>query len=97
MPNLKGMYTKCSVLICSWYIHSYICIRYRDVCSLCCSHYSCVSSNNIAPEGKYPAIFDENSDPVVLGKIKRIKSMQPKSLDEEEITRSGKLNGIIQL
>ncbi|XP_065898907.1 microcephalin-like isoform X2 [Dysidea avara] len=49
---------------------------------------ACVSSNNIAPEGKYPAIFDENSDPVVLGKIKRIKSMQPKSLDEEEITRS---------
>ena len=57
--------------------------------SSACIFYSCISSHDIAPEGKYPAIFDDNSNPIILGKIKRIKSMQPKSLDEEEITRSG--------
>jgi len=70
-------------------MHTFICLY-----SLYSSHNSCVSSNDIAPEGKYPAIFDENSDPVVLGKIKRIKSMQPKSLDEDEITKSGRLNQV---
>jgi len=54
-----------------------------------CWYCSCISAHEIAPEGKYPAIFDQNSDPVVLGKIKRIKSMQPKSFDEEEIARNG--------
>ena len=49
---------------------------------------SCISAHEIAPERKYPPIY-ENSDPVILGKIKRIKSMQPKSLDEEGITKSG--------
>ena len=39
-------------------------------------------------EAKYPVLCKDGSDsPVVLGKIKRIKSMQPKEL-EVEITRS---------
>ena len=74
------------------HMDTFICLY--PACSLYSSHNSCVSSNEIAPEGKYPAIFDENSDPVVLGKIKRIKSMQPKSLDEDEITKSGRLNQV---
>ena len=81
-----------------------VCIRlcvYLSVCVFVCvcvcvcvclwwvfKFFSCVSSHEYAPEGKYPAIFDENSVPVILGKIKRIKSMQPKSFDEEGITKS---------
>lgn len=69
--------------VCS-YVRTYVCTYFG------CLFFSCVSAHDIAPEGKYPAIFDDNSNPIILGKIKRIKSMQPKSLDEEEITRSGK-------
>ena len=72
------------------YIYIYIYLIVSVLCTyvvlltLC----SCISAHEIAPEGKYPPIY-ENSDPVILGKIKRIKSMQPKSLDEEGITKSG--------
>ena len=74
------------------YVHTYVCMHIRMYVLILgvYTFFSCVSAHDIAPEGKYPAIFDDNSNPIILGKIKRIKSMQPKSLDEEEITRSGK-------
>ena len=52
---------------------------------------SCKRANDWISEAKYPVITRDTSDPtstpVVLGKIKRIKSMQPKPL-EEEISKS---------
>ena len=55
------------------------------------AHGSCKRANDWISEAKYPVITrdtaDASSTPVVLGKIKRIKSMQPKPL-EEEIAKS---------
>jgi microcephalin len=52
---------------------------------------ACKRANDWISEAKYPVITrdtaDASSTPVVLGKIKRIKSMQPKPL-EEEIAKS---------
>ena len=51
----------------------------------------CKRANDWISEAKYPVITRDTTDasttPVVLGKIKRIKSMQPKPL-EEEIAKS---------
>ena len=53
--------------------------------SLSCS---CRRANDRVSEPKYPMLCREGSGtPVVLGKIKRIKSLQPKPL-EEEVARS---------
>ena len=53
--------------------------------SLSCS---CRRANDRVSEPKYPVLCREGSGtPVVLGKIKRIKSLQPKPL-EEEVARS---------
>ncbi|XP_062507282.1 microcephalin-like isoform X2 [Corticium candelabrum] len=43
---------------------------------------SCRQTGEIASEAKYPVIYNE-STPVILGKLKRMKSMQPKSFDEQ--------------
>ena len=52
------------------------------------SNCSCKRANDRVSEAKYPAIVNElTGSPVVLGKLKRIKSMQPKPL-EEEVARS---------
>lgn len=71
----------CTHVVCMYVLYGEYYLYLRTLCS-------CISAHEIAPEGKYPPIY-ENSDPVILGKIKRIKSMQPKSLDEEGITKSG--------
>ena len=45
--------------------------------------------NDRISEAKYPVIpGDKNTSAVVLGKLKRLKSMQPKPIDEDEISRS---------
>ena len=46
--------------------------------------------NDRISEAKYPVIpGDKNTtSSVVLGKLKRLKSMQPKPIDEDEISRS---------
>ena len=50
--------------------------------------HRCKRANDRVSEAKYPVLNKDGSDsPVVLGRIKRIKSMQPKPL-VEEITRS---------
>ena len=62
-------------------------------CLFLCSGYSLFltsskRANDRVSEAKYPVLCKDGTDsPVVLGKIKRIKSMQPKPL-EEEITKS---------
>ena len=48
--------------------------------------FSSKRANDRVSEAKYPVLCGGDS-PVVLGKIKRIKSMQPKPL-EDEITKS---------
>ena len=48
--------------------------------------YSSKRAHDRVSEAKYPVLCGSDS-PVVLGKIKRIKSMQPKPL-EDEITKS---------
>ena len=60
----------------------HICVLFS---SLSCS---CRRANDRVSEPKYPVLCREGSGtPVVLGKIKRIKSLQPKPL-EEEVARS---------
>ena len=50
--------------------------------------HSCRRANDRVSEPKYPVLCREGSGtPIVLGKIKRIKSLQPKPL-EEEVARS---------
>ncbi|KAL5457097.1 hypothetical protein EMCRGX_G034336 [Ephydatia muelleri] len=45
---------------------------------------ACKRANDRVSEAKYPAIVNDlTGSPVVLGKLKRIKSMQPKPLEEE--------------
>lgn len=39
-------------------------------------------------EAKFPVVSKATDSPTVLGKLKRYKSMQPKPIDEAEITRS---------
>ena len=39
-------------------------------------------------EAKYPVVSKATDSPTVLGKLKRYKSMQPKPIDEGEISRS---------
>ena len=40
-------------------------------------------------EAKYPVVSGEKKEcALVLGKLKRLKSMQPKPIDEEQITKS---------
>ena len=41
-------------------------------------------------EAKYPVISEGAESPVVLGRIKRMKSMQPKPFDEEIARSVGK-------
>ena len=62
----------------------------------CTFFFSCKRANDWISEAKYPVITRDSSEtagptgggtPVVLGKIKRVKSMQPKPL-EEEIAKS---------
>ena len=54
---------------------------------------SCKRCNERVSEAKYPVISEGMESPVVLGRIKRMRSMQPKPF-EEEIARSvGKREG----
>ena len=83
------------------YIHVLYIVQLMYTCTCTFVHvhvssfpHSCKRANDWISEAKYPVITcDSNGGalrrgtPVVLGKIKRIKSMQPKPLDEE-IARS---------
>ena len=50
---------------------------------MCVILIRCKRVNDRVSEAKYPVISNEGGTPVVLGKIKRVKSMQPKPLEEE--------------
>ena len=49
---------------------------------------SCNRCNERVSEAKYPVILEGTESPVVLGRVKRMRSMQPKPFEEDEIARS---------
>ena len=59
------------------------------VCCVCVAGCRCKRANDRVSEAKYPVLSREGAggSPVVLGRIKRFKSLQPKPL-EVEIARS---------